>query len=85
MICPIAPLRLCLNNPNPQLTRLPLILHFLLHKFIYFNVGNIEDWLCDLLKKMQLTMKDLARNCSNDVVSVCVCVCEGVIVRGIDM
>ena len=45
------------------------------HEIIPFSTpvratGNIEDWLCDLLKKMQLTMKDLARNCSNDVVSV---------------
>jgi len=30
-------------------------------------VGNIEDWLCDILKRMQLTMKDLARNCAGDL------------------
>lgn len=30
-------------------------------------VGNIEDWLADLLKKMQLTMKDLCRACAIDI------------------
>ena len=30
-------------------------------------VGNIEDWLADLLKKMQLTMKDLCRTCAIDI------------------
>lgn len=44
----------------------PLFLHF----SSPLSAGNIEDWLCDLLKKMQLTMKDVARSCSNDVVSV---------------
>ncbi|CAM9244386.1 unnamed protein product [Chrysoparadoxa australica] len=29
--------------------------------------GNIEDWLCDLLYKMQLTMKDLTRICAGEV------------------
>lgn len=42
------------------------------HEIIPFSsavkaVGNIEDWLCELLKKMQLTMKDIARNCAGDV------------------
>lgn len=37
---------------------------------ILCTTGNIEDWLCDLLKKMQLTMKDLARSCSHDVILV---------------
>ncbi|CAM9125412.1 unnamed protein product [Ectocarpus sp. 4 AP-2014] len=32
--------------------------------------GNIEDWLCDLLFKMQLTMKDLTRICAADVANV---------------
>lgn len=32
--------------------------------------GNIEDWLSELLKKMQLTMKDLARNCAGDSLAV---------------
>jgi Hydrolytic ATP binding site of dynein motor region/Dynein heavy chain, N-terminal region 2 len=45
------------------------------HEVVLFSapvraVGNIEDWLCDLLKKMQLSMKDLARSCANDVISV---------------
>ena len=45
------------------------------HEVIPFSVnvkavGNIEDWLCDLLKQMQLTMKDIARNCASDLVSV---------------
>lgn len=30
-------------------------------------VGNIEDWLADLLKKTQLTMKDLCRTCAIDI------------------
>lgn len=47
------------------------------HEVIPFStpvraVGNIEDWLCDILKKMQLTCKDLARNCAADVNSVAV-------------
>jgi dynein heavy chain len=29
--------------------------------------GNIEDWLCELLKKMQITMKDLCRVCAADI------------------
>jgi dynein heavy chain, axonemal len=33
-------------------------------------VGNIEDWLADLLKRMQLTMKDLCRACAIDVATV---------------
>jgi dynein heavy chain, axonemal len=33
-------------------------------------VGNIEDWLVELLRKMQQTMKDVARNCSSDVAQV---------------
>lgn len=33
-------------------------------------VGNIEDWLADLLKRMQLTMKDLCRACAIDVAAV---------------
>ena len=42
------------------------------HEVIPFSspvkaVGNIEDWLCDLLKKMQLTMKDLTRNSASDL------------------
>ncbi|CAM9799127.1 unnamed protein product [Ectocarpus fasciculatus] len=32
--------------------------------FVVKAVGNIEDWLVELLKKMQLTMKDIARNCA---------------------
>jgi dynein heavy chain len=45
------------------------------HEVIQFSnsvraVGNIEEWLCDLLKKMQLTMKDVARSCASDMVSV---------------
>ena len=47
------------------------------HEVIPFNtpvraVGNIEDWLCDILKRMQLTCKDIARNCAADVNSVAV-------------
>lgn len=30
-------------------------------------INNIEDWLVELLKKMQLTMKDIARACANDL------------------
>ena len=45
------------------------------HEVVSFSsavraVGNIEDWLCELLKKMQLTMKDIARNCASDVSQV---------------
>jgi len=45
------------------------------HEIVSFSsavraVGNIEDWLCELLKKMQLTMKDIARNCASDVSQV---------------
>lgn len=45
------------------------------HEVIPFSsavraVGNIEDWLCELLRKMQLTMKDLTRNCSGDLNSL---------------
>ena len=32
--------------------------------------GNIEDWLSELLKKMQLTMKDISRNCASDAAAV---------------
>ena len=32
--------------------------------------GNIEDWLCDLLFKMQLTVKDLTRVCAGEVANV---------------
>jgi len=47
------------------------------HEVIPFSspvkaVGNIEDWLCDVLKRMQLTCKDIARNCAADVNSVSV-------------
>eukprot|EP01033_Poteriospumella_lacustris_P002475 gene2475-1807_t len=42
------------------------------HEVIPFSspvraVGNIEDWLCELLRKMQLTMKDLTRNCGGEL------------------
>lgn len=42
------------------------------HEIIAFStpvraVGNIEDWLCDILKRMQVTMKDICRNCAADV------------------
>lgn len=52
-----------------------LLTYFLTHSLTYLlsilcTTGNIEDWLCDLLKKMQLTMKDLARSCSHDVILV---------------
>eukprot|EP01040_Poterioochromonas_malhamensis_P004773 gene4773-5123_t len=45
------------------------------HEIIPFStavkaVGNIEDWLCELLKKMQLTMKDLTRNAAADLNSL---------------
>mmetsp|Transcript_17913 Transcript_17913/g.16185 ORF Transcript_17913/g.16185 Transcript_17913/m.16185 type:complete len:3436 (+) Transcript_17913:1-10308(+) len=45
------------------------------HEIISFSnvvraVGNIEDWLVELLKKMQLTMKDIARNCAGDLTEV---------------
>lgn len=45
------------------------------HEIIPFSnavkaVGNIEDWLCELLRKMQLTMKDLTRNCASDLNSL---------------
>lgn len=45
------------------------------HEVIPFStavraVGNIEDWLCELLRKMQLTMKDLTRNCASDLNSL---------------
>ena len=41
------------------------------HEVIAFSTpvkaqGNIEDWLCDLQKKMQFTMKDICRNCASD-------------------
>lgn len=43
------------------------------HEIIPFSVpvkavGNIEDWLVELMKKMQLTMKDISRNCASDLV-----------------
>lgn len=42
------------------------------HEIIPFTspvraVGNIEDWLVELLHKMQLTMKDTSRNCAGDL------------------
>jgi len=42
------------------------------HEVIPFSnnvraVGNIEDWLVELQKKMQLTMKDITRQCSGDL------------------
>lgn len=45
------------------------------HEIVQFStpvkaVGNIEDWLVELLKKMQLTMKDIARNCAADLNSL---------------
>ncbi|RYG67614.1 hypothetical protein EON64_07065, partial [archaeon] len=45
------------------------------HEVIPFTVavkaiGNIEDWLCELLRKMQLTMKDLTRNCASDLAAL---------------
>ncbi len=45
------------------------------HEVIPFSspvkaVGNIEEWLCDILKRMQLTMKDIARNCAGEVNAV---------------
>jgi dynein heavy chain len=45
------------------------------HEIVVFSspvkaVGNIEDWLCELLRKMQLTMKDLARSCAGDLSSL---------------
>jgi dynein heavy chain len=45
------------------------------HEIVPFStnvraVGNIEDWLVELLRKMQLTMKDIARNCSSDVAQI---------------
>ena len=32
-------------------------------------VGNIEEWLCELLRKMQFTMKDICRLCAGDIAS----------------
>lgn len=32
--------------------------------------GNLEDWLCDLLKKMQVTMKDHCRACAGDIAAL---------------
>jgi dynein heavy chain, axonemal len=32
--------------------------------------GNIEDWLCDLLARMQLSVKDLTRTCAADIANV---------------
>jgi dynein heavy chain, axonemal len=32
--------------------------------------GNIEDWLGELLKKMQMTMKDLCRICAGEIVGM---------------
>ena len=45
------------------------------HEIIPFStpvkaVGNIEDWLVELLKKMQLTMKDLTRNAASELAMV---------------
>ena len=45
------------------------------HEVIPFStnvraVGNIEEWLCELLRKMQLTMKDIARGCASDILPV---------------
>ena len=42
------------------------------HEIIPFStpvkaVGNIEDWLLEALRKMQLTMKDINRNCAGDL------------------
>jgi len=42
------------------------------HEVIQFSsavkaVGNIEDWLVELWRKMQLTMKDIARNNASDL------------------
>ena len=33
-------------------------------------IGNIEDWLLSLLKNMQRTMKDQAKNCATEIVEV---------------
>ena len=43
------------------------------HEIINFSIpvkaaGNIEDWLIELWKKMQLTMKDISRNAASDMV-----------------
>lgn len=45
------------------------------HELINFStpvkaVGNIEDWLCSLLKHMQMTMKDITRNSAGDLASL---------------
>jgi dynein heavy chain len=45
------------------------------HEIIPFStpvkaVGNIEDWLVELLKKQQMTMKDTARNAAGDMMQV---------------
>lgn len=42
------------------------------HEIVTFStsvkaVGNIEDWLCELQKKMQLSMKDIARSCASEL------------------
>jgi len=33
-------------------------------------VGNIEDWLCELLKLMQLTLKDLTRTAASQILQI---------------
>ena len=45
------------------------------HEVIPFHkpvkaVGNIEDWLTELLKNMRHTMKELARSCASDIAEV---------------
>lgn len=45
------------------------------HEIIPFSTpvkaqGNIEEWLLDLLKKMQFTMKDLTRSAAGDLTTV---------------
>ena len=45
------------------------------HEIIPFStpvkaVGNIEDWLVECLKKMQLTMKDLTRSAAGELATV---------------
>jgi len=45
------------------------------HEVIPFStpvkaVGNIEEWLCEVLHRMQLTTKDIARNCASDINAV---------------
>ena len=51
-----------------------LVLMLRSHVVLYYHAdvkqGNIEDWLCDLLFRMQWTVKDLTRVCAGEVANL---------------